>query len=304
MPQKLARGGCAASSRNRLRRRGYTVRWGPGAESSAGSSRARREVHRSEPRCSQPNAESVSKREFMTLAASPIRLTRRGDPIHSKDEKGLQFREVRRLFPNSQIARIATRATRSMGAMAGSETRRETGRRTGRQEAATISTRRRRDGDAATPRREAATMGGLPFDLADMRRILEPGRVTPYHAERAQMRGQSMLGAARLAAIEPYGFAGLFVVAAFGGEPTSSASASPDTAAVGRRQWVRLRRGCFAPSRANVAADAAGGTDFHARWVRLRHTPCSVHWARDGMTARPRRKVRGEMTRRRRNERA
>lgn len=160
------------------------------------------------------------------------------------------------------------------------------------------------DGDAATPRREAATMGGLPFDLADERRILEPGRVIPYHAGRTAMRGQPMLGVARRTTIEPYGFAGLFVVAALGGEPAPSAPASPDHRR-GRATAVGPpRRGGFAPSRTRVAADAAGGTGIHAPWVRLRHTPCSVRWARDGMTARPRRKVRGEMTRRRRNERA
>lgn len=61
-------------------------------------------LHRSEPRCSQANAESVSKQEFMSFAASGIQLTRRGDPIHSKYEKGLQIREVRRLFPNPETA--------------------------------------------------------------------------------------------------------------------------------------------------------------------------------------------------------
>jgi len=100
-------------------------------------------VHRLEPRCSQSNGETILKQEFMRIPAHGLRLTRRVQPIKFEGQKGFKFE---RFDVFSQIQR------------APSERRNPEGR-----------IRR-------IFRRGAATMGGLPFDLARSGRSPQTGQ--------------------------------------------------------------------------------------------------------------------------------
>ena len=108
---------CTQKPRNQRIRSGYSLIYGARYRCTwrKGRQASRRAciLHRSEPRCSKLNDETILKREFMRISACEFRLTRVSQSINWKCQKGLQIREVRRFFPTNQVILRSGRAQKA-----------------------------------------------------------------------------------------------------------------------------------------------------------------------------------------------